>query len=117
MAKNAERQKELIAFNKYIREILDIIEEQNTLMERKISIEELLPYSLFCSLQQILTAIWNTSSDKEFLEVIEEWMLRIDGSTDHYIMLFKRLNGEPDIVSQAMLDFAKNRDVPPLIVS
>lgn len=117
MAKNTERQKELMVFNKYRREILDIIRDQNILMGRKITIEELQPYSLFCSLQQILMVVWNTSNEKEFLEVIKEWELRIDGAADLYISLFEKLNRKPGSVSQAMFDFAKSRDIPPLLIS
>lgn len=116
-AKDTERQKELEAFNIYSSQILDIVEKHNTLLGRKAKIDEISSCSLFCSLQQILMAMWNTSSQKDFLDIIEEWRLRINGSADQYLMLFEKLNREPDSVSQAMFEFVKKRNNSTLLVS
>ena len=111
------RQKELNAYNKYRKQILDIIIKQNALIGRKMEINEILPYSLFCSLQQILMAIWNTSNENEFLEIIEEWSFRLDASLDLYVGLFEKLNRKEDSVSQAMIDFVRKQKIPPLLIS
>lgn len=29
--------------------------------------------SLFCSLQQVLVALWNSADENDFLEMIKEW--------------------------------------------
>lgn len=111
------RQKELNAYNKYSKQILDIIIKQNSLLGRKMEINEIIPYSLFCSIQQILMAIWNTSNENEFLEIIEEWSFRIDASLDLYIGLFEKLNRKENSVSQAMIDFVRKQKTPPLVIS
>ena len=82
-----------------------------------MEVNEIIPYSLFCSLQQILMAIWNTSNEREFLEIIEEWSVRIDASLDPYIGLFEKLNRKEKSVSQAMIDFARKQKSPPLLIS
>ena len=114
---DASRQKELNSYNKASKQILDIIIKQNKLMGRKMEVNEIIPYSLFCSLQQILMAIWNTSNEREFLEIIEEWSVRIDASLDPYIGLFEKLNRKEKSVSQAMIDFARKQKSPPLLIS
>ena len=62
-------------------------------------------------------AIWNTSNENEFLEIIEEWSFRLDASLDLYIGLFEKLNRKEDSVSQAMIDFVRKQKIPPLLIS
>ena len=41
-------------------------------------------YSLFCSLQQILVALWNSKDENDFLSMIKEWIYCQDKTLDPY---------------------------------
>ena len=43
--------------------------------------------SLFCSLQQILTALWNREDEKDFFDMIKEWIYCQDKSLDSYLQI------------------------------
>lgn len=40
--------------------------------------------SLFCSLQQVLVALWNSADENDFLEMIKEWIYCQDKTLDPY---------------------------------
>ena len=42
---------------------------------------------MFCSLQQILTALWNSEDEKDFLDMIKEWIYCQDKSLDSYLQI------------------------------
>lgn len=46
-------------------------------------------FSLFCSLQQILTAVWLCDTQEEFLEAVRDWLYAVDRTLDPYISLFE----------------------------
>ena len=114
---NAHRQNKLNDFNNYAQRILDIVQRQNALIGRNTDVSEIICFSLFCSLQQILMAIWNTRDEREFLEIIKEWQYRLDGSLDQYIILFEKLHRKEGSPSQSMIDFVNKAKNPCLIVS
>lgn len=113
----SDNQVALDDFNEYAQKLLEIVRRQNALTGEHIEPKELAGYSLFCSLQQILMAVWNTSGEKEFFDILAEWQYRLDGSLDQYIVLFSKLHQQYDSVSQAIMNFAKSRKNPCLVVS
>lgn len=58
--------------------------------------------SLFCSLQQVLVALWNSADENDFLEMIKEWIYCQDKTLDPYRQILKHIYyrehpKEPDI--------------------
>ena len=53
----------------------------------KIIVRDEVFCSLFCSLQQILTALWNSEDEKDFLDMIKEWIYCQDKSLDSYLQI------------------------------
>lgn len=49
-----------------------------------IEVREEVFYSLFCSLQQILVALWNSKDENDFLSMIKEWIYCQDKTLDPY---------------------------------
>lgn len=47
--------------------------------------------SLFCSMQQVLTAVWCCETEEEFLDVVRDWMYTTDKTLDPYISLLLHL--------------------------
>ena len=117
LARDTSRQKILDGFNRYSHQIVDIIRQQNAEIGKVPTVNEIVSCSLFCSMQQILLAIWITSDEREFLNLINEMEIRADGSLDQYMILFGKLHHVDDSISDAILRFAQKRKSPPLIVS
>lgn len=111
------RQNKLNDFNYYAQQILGIVQRQNALIGKNTDISEITCFSLFCSLQQILMAIWNTRDETEFLAIIKEWQYRLDDSLDQYIILFEKLHRKERSPSQFIIDFVNKTKNPGLIVS
>ena len=47
--------------------------------------------SLFCSLQQVLVALWNSADENDFLEMIKEWIYCQDKTLDPYRQILKHI--------------------------
>ena len=59
--------------------------------KEKIIVRDEVFYSLFCSLQQILTALWNSEDEKDFLDMIKEWIYCQDKSLDLYLQIAEHI--------------------------
>ena len=44
-------------------------------------------FSVFCSLQQLLMALWNSTSEADFLDMVNEWIYYQDKSLDLYLQI------------------------------
>lgn len=75
-------------------------------------------YSLFCSLQQILTAVWWCENEEEFFEVIREWIYGSDKTLDPYVSIFalKCVPEENRMVRKSMLELVEKRGMPTMVI-
>lgn len=48
-------------------------------------------FSVFCSLQQLLMALWNSTSEADFLDMVKEWIYYQDKSLDLYLQIFMHI--------------------------
>ena len=104
--KDSARKNDLDALNKLGKQILDIY-SRNGKQERIVP-REVAFYSLFCSLQQILTALWNSKDEEEFLYMVKEWIYCQDKSLDPYLQIlvhiYHRNNPESLDVKKAAIE-------------
>lgn len=107
------RQKEVEKFNQYSKNLRDIIRKKSKRTGEKIDVNEIITHSIFCSVQQLLQAIWNTSGEQEFFEIVKEWQYRVDGYVDQYITLFLKIQQRKESgnmkVSHELLSFAEKK--------
>lgn len=102
--KDPARKNDLDALNK--------LGKQERIVPREVAF-----YSLFCSLQQILTALWNSKDEEEFLYMVKEWIYCQDKSLDPYLQIlvhiYHRNNPEsPDVKKAAIEMFERtNRKI------
>ncbi|MBD5550055.1 MAG: hypothetical protein HDQ96_02615 [Lachnospiraceae bacterium] len=77
-------------------------------------------YSLFCSMQQILTAVWWCADETEFFRVLDYWIHSTDKTLDPYISLFATkvmiIDSQKGSVREAMLECIKKRGTPTMIM-
>lgn len=113
--KDDVRRNDLNALNKLGKQILDIYSrngKQECMVPREVAF-----YSLFCSLQQTLTALWNSKDEEEFLYMVKEWIYSQDKSLDPYLQIlvhiYHRENPEsPDVKKAAIEMFERtNRKI------
>lgn len=104
--KDSARKNDLDALNKLGKQILDICSrngKQECIVPREVAF-----YSLFCSLQQILTALWNSKDEEEFLYMVKEWIYCQDKSLDPYLQIlvhiYHRNNPESPDVKKAAIE-------------
>ncbi len=83
--KDQGRQGDLDELNKLGAKIMKIISRNKG--KKQILIRDEVFYSLFCSLQQILTALWNSEDERDFLGMIKEWIYCQDKSLDSYLQI------------------------------
>lgn len=108
--RDENRQKELEKLNKYGKEIHDIVKIINK--GKLIDAKNVGFLSLFCSLQQILTAIWCCDTKEQFFDILNGWIYRTDKTLNPYISLIYSINSRYNKSSQsdihkAMIDFAE----------
>ncbi|MBN1060201.1 hypothetical protein [Clostridium botulinum] len=108
--RDESRQKKLENLNKYGKEIHDIVEIINE--GKLIDAKDVGFLSLFCSLQQILTAIWCCDTKEQFLEILNVWIYSTDKTLNPYISLMYTIHSRNNKSSQsdlhkAMIDFAE----------
>lgn len=87
--------------------------------DKSMGVREVSFYSLFCSMQQVLTAVWICDSEQEFFDVLTEWIYTSDKTLDPYIALLiakKNMQDPSNGVHKAMLDFAKKSGRPIVVV-
>ncbi len=106
-AEDAGRQKELDTLNKLGMKIQNYaLEISTTTLSR-----ELIFHSLFCSMQQILMAVWLCDTEEEFRQVVEDWIYSSDKTLDPYISLIQtrtyQENPEQLNVRKAAIDMLK----------
>lgn len=104
---DAGRQKELDTLNKLGKKIQEYaLEISATTMSR-----ELIFNSLFCSMQQILLAVWLCDTEEEFLQVVGDWIYSSDKTLDPYISLIMtriyQENPEKISVRKSAIDMLK----------
>ena len=104
--KDSARKNDLDALNKLGKQILDIYSRNRK--QECIVLREVVFYSLFCSLQQILTALWNSKDEEEFLYMVKEWIYCQDKSLDPYLQIlvhiYHRNNPESPDVKKAAIE-------------
>lgn len=88
--------------------------------EKCINVQELSFYSLFCSMQQILTAVWWCDDEKEFYEVLKGWMYSSDKTLDPYISIidtkYSLLHPSEREVRKYMMEFVERRGTPTMVI-
>lgn len=104
--KDSARKNDLDVLNKLGKQILDIYSrngKQECIVPREVAF-----YSLFCSLQQTLTALWNSKDEEEFLYMVKEWIYSQDKSLDPYLQIlvhiYHRENPESLDVKKAAIE-------------
>lgn len=104
--KDDVRRNDLNALNKLGKQILDIYSRNGK--QECMVLREVAFYSLFCSLQQILTALWNSKDEEEFLYMVKEWIYCQDKSLDPYLQIlvhiYHRENPESLDVKKAAIE-------------
>ena len=104
--KDSARKNDLDVLNKLGKQILDIYSRNRK--QECIVLREVVFYSLFCSLQQILTALWNSKDEEEFLYMVKEWIYCQDKSLDPYLQIlvhiYHRNNPESPDVKKAAIE-------------
>lgn len=85
-----------------------------------IDAREISFYSLFCSMQQILTAVWWCADETEFFQVLDGWIYSADKTLDPYISLLATkvliIDSQEDSVRKAMLECIEKRGTPTMII-
>lgn len=88
-AKDPARENDLDALNKLGKQILDVFSRNRE--QKHTAARDVVFYSLFCSLQQILTALWNSEDEEDFLYMIKEWIYCQDKSLDPYLQILTHI--------------------------
>ena len=83
--KEPSRKGDLNGLNNLGNQIMKIISHNKE--KETIIVRDEVFSSLFCSLQQILTALWNSEDEKDFLDMIKEWIYCQDKSLDSYLQI------------------------------
>lgn len=103
---DSERQGDLENLNRLGDTILDTIRCWKGMDQ--IVLQDDLFYSMFCSLQQILIALWVSKDESDFLEMIKEWFYCQDKSLDVYLQivthLYYRENPEKACLKKAAIE-------------
>ena len=77
-------------------------------------------FSMFCSIQQMLTAVWLSRNEDEFYEILKQWLYVRDKTLDPYVSLIyaKDLLEHPDkgMVRKGMIDFLDKREHPAVLI-
>ncbi len=77
-------------------------------------------FSMFCSMQQMLTAVWLSQNEDEFYEILKHWLYVRDKTLDPYVSLSyaKYLLEHPDkgSVRKAMINFLDKREHPAVLI-
>lgn len=81
-ATNPTRNGDLDEINKLGSKISNLICQGKK--DSMIEVRDEVFYSLFCSLQQILVALWNSNDENDFLSMIKEWIYCQDKTLDPY---------------------------------
>ena len=119
---DANRQKELAKLHKDAERLKYNVQEQNALLGRNVAdLNELISPVVFCSLQQILTAMWCMKSKTGFYEVLREWICRADANLDLYLLVLIKLaqkeNPEINRVYSSMVEMAFKHKTPLTVIS
>ena len=106
-----KRRDELKTINKLGVEIRKIVE--NTYKDPEY-IKDPGFYSLFCSLQQILTAVWVCDTEREFYRIMDEWIYVKNKALDPYVSILYIVGKKMDPVKKRdlhdiMLECVKKR--------
>ena len=75
-----------------------------------IDVHSLSFYSAFASAQQLLTALWCSNSQDEFLEIIRNWIYGTDGTLNlyHSILLDVATRNNPQSIRKSAIDMLEN---------
>lgn len=117
-ANDSSLQRKLDKLNQAGEEIRKCVISSN--IGHPIDVRESSFYSLFCSMQQILTAVWWCADETEFFQVLDGWVYSTDKTLDPYISLFATktllIDSPKDSVRKAMLECIKKRETPTMII-
>ena len=108
--KDPERKDDLNQLNHLGNQIWDTVSRINA--QGDVVARDAVFCSAFCSLQQVLTALWNSEDEEDFLYMIKEWIYCQDKSLDPYIQIlthiYHRQNPEePDLKKSIIEMFEK----------
>lgn len=87
--KDPGRKDDLNKLNNFGKQIFEIIRKNKE--TGKVVVRDEVFYSLFCSLQQILIALWNSEDENDFLDMIKEWIYCQDKSLDAYLQILTHI--------------------------
>lgn len=99
-------------------EIRQCVVSQN--QGQKISARDASFFSLFTSLQQVLTAVWWCENEEEFFQVLDGWIYSTDKTLDPYVSLIATkkmmIDSKEGTVRRSMMEWVKKRGTATMIV-
>lgn len=87
--RDPERENDLKELNEFGYQIQKMICDKNG--NKKSVVHDEVFFSSFCSLQQLLMALWNSTSEADFLEMVKEWIYCQDKSLDLYLQILTHI--------------------------
>lgn len=88
-AVDSNKQKQLEKLNELGKKILQC--ESNICDEKDVNVREAAFYSVFCSMQQLLHALWCSKTEEDFLEMIRDLIYTFDKSLNFYYSLVQHI--------------------------
>lgn len=105
-AHDPSRQKKLDKLNQYGKKLCACVKDMD--IKEGVGAREIASFSLFSSLQQVLTAVWHCDNQDDFFEVIRRWAYSTDKTLDPYItlamFLIEKQNGIEKSVRKSAID-------------
>ena len=87
--RDSGRENDLDELNKIGQQMQKMIFIKNG--NRKATARDETFFSVFCSLQQLLMALWNSTSEADFLDMVKKWIYYQDKSLDLYLQIFMHI--------------------------
>ena len=102
------RQCEVEELNKLGKTMLQYADEINN--KSPVDVHSLSFYSVFASAQQLLTALWCSNNQEEFVEMIKNWIYGTDGSLNLYrsILFDIAERNRPKSIRKSAIDMLEN---------
>ncbi|WP_196594493.1 hypothetical protein [Pectinatus sottacetonis] len=110
---DANKQSELYRLNCYGNELKNIVNDIYDGIRHRAN--EVTFGSLFCSLQQILTALWCTNTETEFMKIIDRWTYFQDKTLDPYVSIVEHLYTGSNLSNDLLQTLKRNHQKSILI--
>lgn len=111
-AVDSSRQNQLENLNKLGKKIFQC--KSDIWYGKEVDVREAAFYSVFCSMQQLLTALWCSKTEEDFLEMLRDLIYTSDKSLNFYYSLIHHIyhrdhGSDTSIRKSAISMFEKNR--------